>query len=166
MTTLPVLLRKTTLPYTGRAKSRHFPRRGLRLPRRGFGACPLAVPEKRIGCSALFLAFFDRGAKPCSLYPPQAALAGFARNDNIEPEQPKKQHPCGVLFFWRRRRDSNPRVAFDTAYALSRGASSPLEYFSMVAFIRTILFFWKGLAERMGFEPMALTRHRFSGPAP
>ncbi len=34
-------------------------------------------------------------------------------------------------FLWRRRRDSNPRAAFDTAYALSRGASSPLEYFSM-----------------------------------
>ena len=38
----------------------------------------LAVPEKRVGCFALFLAFFDRGAKPCSLYPPPAALAGFA----------------------------------------------------------------------------------------
>ena len=36
--------------------------------------------------------------------------------------------------FWRRRRDSNPRASFEPAYALSRGASSPLEYFSMVAF--------------------------------
>ena len=32
--------------------------------------------------------------------------------------------------FWRRRRDSNPRASFEPAYALSRGASSPLEYFS------------------------------------
>ena len=37
----------------------------------------LAVPEKAIGLT-LFLGFFDRGAKPCSLYLPQAALAGFA----------------------------------------------------------------------------------------
>ena len=37
----------------------------------------LAVPEKAIGLT-LFLGFFDRGAKPCSLYLPQALLAGFA----------------------------------------------------------------------------------------
>ena len=81
----------------------------------------------------------------------QAALGFYARvaalRSGSKPEQPKKQHPCGVLFFWRRRRDSNPRVAFDTAYALSRGASSPLEYFSMVAFIRTILFLGKAGGE-------------------
>ena len=29
---------------------------------------------------------------------------------------------------WRRRRDLNPRAGYPT-YALSRGASSPLEYF-------------------------------------
>ena len=38
----------------------------------------LAVPEKRIGCSALFLAFFDRGAIKSSLYRPQDALGFYA----------------------------------------------------------------------------------------
>jgi hypothetical protein len=38
------------------------------------------VPEKRFGRFALILAFFDRGANPCSLYPPPAALAGVARH--------------------------------------------------------------------------------------
>ncbi len=33
--------------------------------------------------------------------------------------------------FWRRRRDLNPRASCPT-YTLSRGASSPLEYFSKV----------------------------------
>ena len=50
--------------------------RGMRLPRRIL-KCPLAVPEKIFGLT-LILDFFDRGAKPCSLYPPLAALAGFA----------------------------------------------------------------------------------------
>ena len=43
-----------------------------------------------------------------------------------------RRKPDGI--FWRRRRDSNPRASFEPAYALSRGASSPLEYFSMAAF--------------------------------
>ena len=38
----------------------------------------LAVPEKRVGCSALFLAFFDRGAIKSSLYRPQDALGFYA----------------------------------------------------------------------------------------
>ena len=40
----------------------------------------------------------------------------------------------------------NPRAGFPT-YALSRGASSPLEYFSMGEFLN-----YK-MAERVGFEP-------------
>ena len=39
----------------------------------------LAVPDKRGGL-ALCLALVDRGANPCSLYPPPAALAGVAVN--------------------------------------------------------------------------------------
>ena len=34
---------------------------------------------------------------------------------------------------WRRRRDLNPRAGFPT-YSLSRGAPSPLGYFSMVKY--------------------------------
>ena len=48
-----------------------------------------------------------------------------------------------LLFLWRRRRDSNPRASFEPAYALSRGASSPLEYFSMAAFsLKYSVAFW------------------------
>ena len=35
----------------------------------------------------------------------------------------------GFEIFWRRTRDSNPRAGFPT-YSLSRGAPSPLGYFS------------------------------------
>ena len=100
------------IPRTEGQIAHRFPRRKLRLPRRTL-KCPLAVPEKRIGCSALFLAFFDRGAKPCLLVPPQAALAGFARNDRsiyqkqtgqplirqmdfINPQRIVWQPPCGA----------------------------------------------------------------------
>ena len=40
------------------------------------------MPEKAVGLT-LILGFFDRCAKPCSLYPPQAALAGFAANAGL-----------------------------------------------------------------------------------
>jgi len=40
----------------------------------------LAVPERR--CARYRSAPFDRGAKPCSLYPPPAALAGFAHPEH------------------------------------------------------------------------------------
>ena len=43
----------------------------------------------------------------------------------------KKKSQKGFLFLWRRRRDLNPRASFPT-YSLSRGAPSPLGYFSMV----------------------------------
>ena len=35
----------------------------------------------------------------------------------------------GIPYFWRRRKDLNLRAGYPT-YTLSRGASSPLEYFS------------------------------------
>ena len=38
------------------------------------------MPEKTIGCVALFLGFFDRCANACSLNPPQAAFALVAAN--------------------------------------------------------------------------------------
>ena len=40
-----------------------------------------------------------------------------------------KRQAMPVFLFWRRRRDLNPRAGYPT-YALSRGASSPLEYYS------------------------------------
>ncbi len=45
--------------------------------------------------------------------------------------QNKIKKPSMMAFlFWRRRRDLNPRASCPT-YTLSRGASSPLEYFSI-----------------------------------
>ena len=41
-----------------------------------------------------------------------------------------KRQAMPVFLFWRRRRDLNPRASCPT-YTLSRGASSPLEYFSI-----------------------------------
>ena len=43
----------------------------------------------------------------------------------------------GCFLFWRRRRDLNPRAGYPT-YTLSRGASSPLEYFSVGNLIVTV----------------------------
>ncbi len=66
-----------------------------------------------------------------------------------------------ALLFWRRRRDLNPRASCPT-YTLSRGASSPLEYFSKVKMFVCYISIWGGflsvrptqsLAERVGFEP-------------
>ena len=48
-----------------------------------------------------------------------------ARVDLVEKSTDKVD-----AFFWRRRRDLNPRAGYPT-YTLSRGASSPLEYFSV-----------------------------------
>ncbi len=64
------------------------------------------------------------------------------------------------LFLWRRWRDLNPRGTF-APYSLSRGAPSPLGYIS-----KGYELLSEVLAERMGFEPMALMSHRFSRPAP
>ena len=49
-----------------------------------------------------------------------------------------------VLFSWRRRRDLNPCAGYPT-YSLSRGAPSPLGYFSMVNLFKNIIlsFFWR-----------------------
>ena len=54
----------------------------------------------------------------------------------------------------------NPRGTF-APYSLSRGAPSPLGYIS-----KGYELLSEVLAERMGFEPMALMSHRFSRPAP
>ena len=65
-----------------------------------------------------------------------------------------------LWYIWRRWRDLNPRGTF-APYSLSRGAPSPLGYIS-----KGYELLSEVLAERMGFEPMALMSHRFSRPAP
>ena len=63
------------------------------------------------------------GARRC---PPRGRF-GFN-----EPHTAKtKRQAMPVFLFWRRRRDLNPRASCPT-YTLSRGASSPLEYISVL----------------------------------
>ena len=52
-----------------------------------------------------------------------------------------------MVLLWRRRRDLNPRDTF-APYSLSRGAPSPLGYFSKGCCLHK-----KNVAERVGFEP-------------
>ena len=89
-------------------------------------AAPLAVPGAAAGGRSR-LGLADRCAKKFSLYPPQAALELFARASRRSGPNPGEQNekPRTKVrgFFWRRRRDLNPRAGFPT-YALSRGASS------------------------------------------
>ena len=89
-------------------------------------AAPLAVPGAAIGGRSR-LGLADRCAKKSSLHPPQAAVGFFARafrRSSPNPgEQSEKPRTFVRGFFWRRRRDLNPRAGFPT-YALSRGASS------------------------------------------
>ena len=49
----------------------------------------------------------------------------------ISQQKSKKKTLKQISVFWRRRRDSNSRAGHP-AYSLSRGAPSPLGYFSMV----------------------------------
>ena len=80
------------------------------------------------------------------------------------------------LCFWRRRRDSNSRTSFP-AYSLSRGAPSTylgtspyvMKLTSAVLQIRHKngdVCRRRKLAEKVGFEPTALSSHWFSRPAP
>ena len=89
-------------------------------------AAPLAVPGAAVGGRSR-LGLADRCAKKSSLHPPQAAVGFFARafrSSGPNPgEQNEKPRTKVRGFFWRRRRDLNPRAGFPT-YALSRGASS------------------------------------------
>ena len=75
----------------------------------------------------------------CARWLPPRGRFGFN-----EPHTAKtKRQALPVLLFWRRRRDLNPRASCPT-YTLSRGASSPLEYFSKVKMFFEIFSFWGG----------------------
>ena len=56
-----------------------------------------------------------------------------ALGPNLAFSQEKNPVQKDRVFLWRRRRDLNPRAGFPT-YSLSRGAPSPLGYFSMVKY--------------------------------
>ena len=96
---------------------------------------PLAVPGKIFGL-ALFLDFSDRCASKPSLHRPPDALGLAARDGSVARVQirfikDKRHTRLGMPFAWRRRGDLNPRDGHPP-YSLSRGASSPREYFSTV----------------------------------
>ena len=57
-------------------------------------------------------------------------------------------------FFWRRRRDLNPRTGFSQPTPLAGEPLEPLEYVSMVQLNLSYLL-RKNVAERVGFEPTA-----------
>ena len=76
---------------------------------------------------------FDRCNSAASLHLSPTAFGGFplAGASVSNPLDNKIKKPSKMaLLFWRRRRDLNPRASCPT-YTLSRGASSPLEYFSI-----------------------------------
>ena len=82
------------------------------------------------------------------MYPPPEALATLplarfpARDFSfLHVQHIKKASRWDAFFIWRSRRDLNSRAGYPT-YALSRGASSPLEYYSifMVTLVLNIDF--------------------------
>ena len=64
----------------------------------------------------------------------------------------QKKSVITQTFLWRRKRDLNPRDAF-TPYSLSRGAPSPLGYFSVCIKLKVSQTAKIKMAERVGFEP-------------
>ncbi len=115
-----------------------------------FGLRPHQI-YSRLGCST------DRYSLNLhSLLLPSSALLGGGRNVpsrasvarvQISRRQIGKAH-LSMCLNWRRRRDLNSRADCST-YTLSRGASSPLEYFCIVK----IKILNSLVAERVGFEP-------------
>ena len=60
---------------------------------------------------------------------PVSLVMFLQRKNIIKKRKPTSQ--TGMPIPWRRRRDLNSRAGYPT-YTLSRGASSPLEYFCIV----------------------------------
>ena len=75
------------------------------------------------------------------------------RNDNLKKRATKRKEKRqssfeNCRFFWRRKRDLNPRAGFPT-YSLSRGAPSPLGYFCVVNYENIKL-----MVPLIGLEPI------------
>ena len=67
-----------------------------------------------------------------SLSAPRVLLeARRHKNPSSSPKRKIRYVQKDIPYFWRRRKDLNLRAGYPT-YTLSRGASSPLEYFSIV----------------------------------
>ena len=118
------------------------------LPPRGrFGFIPLRQQKQKEHVCALSVFGGEEGffanSVACRAVPPHSRFLRFA-NPWRQKQSPglfflalqipsttktKRARLCSFCF-WRRRRDLNPRASCPT-YTLSRGASSPLEYFSI-----------------------------------
>ena len=135
--------------------------------------CPLAVPEKIFGLP-LFLDFFDRCANPCSLHPPLAARAGVARAFGARVRVPlfhkSKKTAKWQSFLIGGEGGTRTLAPVTRPTPLAGAPRHQLEYFSIHGQTgggdRPICPIQLRLAERKGFEPLALSSHRFSRPAP
>ena len=94
------------------------------------------MAEKEGACERAARAIFN---------PDEGSHPSCGGKDKKESLATKKLQGC---FFWRRKRDLNPRDTF-APYSLSRGAPSPLGYFSIVF----SCLHHQRVAERVGFEP-------------
>ena len=98
--------------------------------------------ENRVSANAdvkhcAFAQYEAKRSLSCRRHTSRTKCASFAKQtsrsvqtERFVPPKTKRAQTCSFLF-WRRRRDLNPRASCPT-YTLSRGASSPLEYFSKV----------------------------------
>ena len=93
----------------------------LRSLRNARGATLLASLESELSDSAS-LRYLRRRSSSCGTEVKNPFFYAIKQKDSRSFEQ---------LSFWRRRKDLNLRAGYPT-YTLSRGASSPLEYFSIL----------------------------------
>ena len=86
------------------------------------GATLLASLESQLSDSAALR--YLRRRSPCE------RRCGGGKSFLLHAKRKIRNTPMGIPYFWRRRKDLNLRAGYPT-YTLSRGASSPLEYFSI-----------------------------------
>ena len=77
----------------------------------------------------------------------------------------QKKSVITQTFLWRRKRDLNPRDAF-TPYSLSRGAPSPLGYFSVCIKLKVSQTAKSKWRREWDSNPRMLAHRRFSRPVP
>ena len=116
------------------------------------GFDPFAVPGSVCGCGLA-------NHRPRQLLLPRcfchrqrsATSPSRRRSGSALFHQRKTAHPFGcAVFLWRRKRDLNPRDPFEP-YSLSRGAPSPLGYFSSCRYRHELVYHSRGQKAR-GFS--------------
>ncbi len=129
---MPYFWRRISEPYSLRALKSFWISGALRpscATAQGSRSNFARLPEKR----AFRLGFAALSAPPFALRTAVQRLA----NPFFSAQKRKIRHtPMSMPYFWRRRKDLNLRAGCPT-YTLSRGASSPLEYFSIQVWLST-----------------------------